>query len=181
MFWNFLYILIVQYCRTHPNFSLKMVIVWVYFNDLPGSFFKDQIFLHLLFYLFFYLCPSKYCFYAFYLYNYIYIYIYIYIYVSKHVLIYVWLFESRFVWVCVCVIVVCCVSCIFVCMVVSVYVIPHKCLRKFHQKQKFVPLLLGCYLSVWHCCLGSIPAFNIVILISYNLWREPLNQLRLII
>ena len=111
----------------------------------------------------------------------IYIYIYIYIYVSKHVLIYVWLFESRFVWVCVCVIVVCCVSCIFVCMVVSVYVIPHKCLRKFHQKQKFVPLLLGCYLSVWHCCLGSIPAFNIVILISYNLWREPLNQLRLII
>ena len=39
---------------------------------------------------------------------------------------------------------------------------------------------LGCYLSVWHCYLGSILAFNIEIQNSYNLWTKPLNQLRLI-
>ena len=97
-------------------------------------------------------------------------------------LIYVWSFVSRCVcvWVFVGVIVVYCVLCTFVCMVESIYVSPHKCLQK-SIKQVTVLLLLGCYLSVWHCYLGSILAFNIVILISYNLWTKPLNQLRFII
>ena len=47
----------------------------------------------------------------------------------------------------------------------------NKCLYFFY---------LGCYLSVWHCYLGSILAFNIEIQISYNCWTKPLNQLRLI-
>ena len=54
--------------------------------------------------------------------------------------------------VCICVIVVCCVLCIFECMVVSIFVIPHKYLRKFPKRGGF--LLLGCYLSVWHCYSG---------------------------
>ena len=99
-------------------------------------------------------------------------------YVCKHLLVYVWLFLRRCV--CMCVIVVCCALRIFVCMVVSIYVSPHRCLRK-SMKQMLVLLFLGCYLSVWHCYLGSILAFNIVILISYNLLTKPLNQLRLII
>ena len=49
--------------------------------------------------------------------------------------IYIWSFLSR----CVCVrvfvgvIVVYCVLCTFVCMVESIYVSPHKCLRKVHK------------------------------------------------
>ena len=59
----------------------------------------------------------------------------LYLYACRHVLIYVWLFVSRCicVWVCVGVIVVYCVLFIFVYMVESIYVSPHKCLRKVHK------------------------------------------------
>ena len=65
-------------------------------------------------------------------------------YVGKHVLIYVWLS------MCMCEY---CVLCIFVCIVVSIYVSPHKCLRKVHKTSvctfafKLVPL--GLALQAW--------------------------------
>ena len=76
----------------------------------------------------------------------------------------------------VCVTVVCYVLCVFVCMVESIYVSLHKCLRKVYKTSActFAFRLLPHGLAL-------LLAFNVQILISYNLWRKPLNQLRLII
>ena len=74
-------------------------------------------------------------------------------YVCKHLLVYVWLFLCRCV--CMCVIVVCCALRIFVCMVVSIYVSPHRCLRK-SIKQMLVLLLLG----IQYCNSNFIQPLN---------------------
>ena len=77
----------------------------------------------------------------------------------------IWLFVSRCV----------CVSVSLLRVVCYVYL--YGCINICKSKKKvFVPLLLSCYLKVWHCYLASIVAFNIVILISCNLWTKRLNQ-----
>ena len=67
---------------------------------------------------------------------------------------------------------------LFARLLVSIYVSQHKCSWKVNKCLYFFYLV--CYLTVWHCYLGSILAFNIQIQSSYNLWTKPLNQLMLI-
>ena len=80
----------------------------------------------------------------------------------------------------VCFLCICVCLCLLVCLLVSLYASQHKCLWKVHEISVCI-FSLRCNLSVWHCYLGSILAFNIEIQISYNLWIKPLHQLRLTI
>ena len=80
----------------------------------------------------------------------------------------------------VCFLCICACLCLLVYLLVSLYVSQHKCLWKVHEISVCI-FSLRCNLSVWHCYLRSILAFNIEIQISYNLWIKPLHQLRLII
>ena len=105
--------------------------------------------------------------------------LYVYLYVCICVLIYACLLVSRCEYVWMCVFCVCVYLSLIILLLVSIYVSQHKCLLKVNQISVCI-FYLGCYLSVWHCYLGSILAFKIEIQISYNLWTKPLNQLRLI-
>ena len=120
-----------------------------------------------------------------YIYGYVCMYLCVYMFIRIyvlciHVLIYVCLLViSRCVYVSMCVFSVCVCLCLFVRLLVSIYVSQHKCLWKVNEISVCI-FYLGCYLSVWHCYLGSIVVFDISIQNLYNLWTKPLNQWRLI-
>ena len=97
------------------------------------------MFCHLLYVLYIY-CMYVYIF----IYMYICMYVYIcmfHVYVYLHVCIYIYI-------------------CIFIFASLYVCVDTHFCLCKSYLFNCLSCRYLGCYLSVWHCCLGSILAFS---------------------
>ena len=96
-----------------------------------------------------YVLSSFVCF-VYILYVCIYIYLYIYLYVC------IYMYVSRIcIFVCVYIYI-----CIFIFASLYVCVDTHFCLCKSYLFNCLSCRYLGCYLSVWHCCLGSILAFS---------------------
>ena len=140
--------------------------------------------MHVYIYIYIYILCISICMYM-YAFIYMCVSIYVFVYIGLYVYMYAYMCWYMYVYLlvgmhmCESVFFVFVYICLFVCLLVSIYVSQHKCLWKVNEMNVFISFL-GCYLSVWHCYLGSIPAFNNEIQISYNVWTKPLNQLRLI-
>ena len=155
------------------------------------------MYVYVCLYMYVYMCVYVYIYTCIYVCMYIYIYVcvcmyvcvcvyvciclYVYMHVCIHVLIYICLLFKRCEYMWMGVFCVCVCLCLFVCLLVSIYISQHKCLWKVNEISVCIFFHLGCYLSVWHCYLGSILAFNAEVQISDNLWTKPLIQLKLII
>ena len=81
-----------------------------------------------------------------------YVYIFIYMYICMYICmfhVYVYLHVCIYIYIC-----------IFIFASLYVCVDTHFCLCKSYLFNCLPCRYLGCYLSVWHCCLGSILAFS---------------------
>ena len=114
-----------------------------------------------------------------YIYTYIHIHIYVYVYVCMWMYVFVWVYVYMYI----CIMYTCVNICLFVCICVNVCFLylcmfmfirvfacfsickPTKMFMKSQWNKCLYFFYLGCCLSLWHC---------------YNLWENPLNQLRLI-
>ena len=95
--------------------------------------------------------------YCMHIYIYIYIYIHVYIYLYVYLYVHIYMYISR-VYICMCVYI-----CIFICASLCLCVGAHFCLYKSYLFNCLSCGYLGCYLSVWHCCLGSTLGFSVKI------------------
>ena len=94
-------------------------------------------------------CHFLYVLYVYYIYTYMYIFIYMYICMC----IYTCIFHM-------CLYLYVCIYIIFICASLCLCVGTHFCLYKSYLFNCLSCGYLGCYLSVWHCCLGSTLGFS---------------------
>ena len=88
---------------------------------------------------------------------YVYIYVYVYLYVYLYVCIYYVCFT--YMYICMCIYIHVCSS-VYIYASLYVCVGTHFCLYTSYLVNCLSCRYLGCYLSVWHCYLGSILAFS---------------------
>ena len=99
------------------------------------------------------------------------LYVYICIYLSICIFLCVYIYEYFiYMYICMCVYV-----CVFICASLYVCVGTHFCLYESYLFNCLSCRYLGCYLSVWHCYLGSILAFSFEI-VKFNTTTKSSTQ-----